>query len=72
MFVNRNQPVEGEWVRFSLNVRDDFATYWQAIPEGFQTIRLLFEVRWDAKERGSGAPRGDVYYDDLYIGDKRN
>lgn len=72
VFVNRDEPVEGEWVRFSLNVRDDFATYWQAIPEGFERLRLLFEVRWDSKVSGSGTPRGDVYYDDLYIGDKRN
>ncbi len=72
LFVNRNEPVEGEWIRFSLNVRDDFATYWQAIPEGFETLRLFFEVRWGAKDRGSGAPRGDVYNDDLYIGDQRD
>jgi hypothetical protein len=25
-------------------------------------------VRWDDKMAGQGAPRGNVYYDDLYIG----
>ena len=72
VFVNRDEPVQGDWVRFSLNIRDDFEAYWHMVPEGFEKLRLLFEVRWDSKDTGSGAPRGDVYYDDLYIGDRRN
>jgi len=69
VFVNRDEPVEGEWVEFSLNIREDFERLWDRVPEGFDKLRLLFEVRWDAKPGGDGAPRADVYYDDLYIGD---
>ncbi|MFQ5472603.1 MAG: hypothetical protein ACE5FA_06950 [Dehalococcoidia bacterium] len=69
VFVSRDEPVQGEWVEFRLNVREDFERLWDRVPEGFDRLRLLFEVRWDAKPAGDGAPRGDVYYDDLYIGE---
>jgi hypothetical protein len=68
VFVGGAEPVEGEWVPFSLDIRDDFTTYWGKAPQGFEKLRLFFEVRWDGKRAGSGAPRADVYYDDLYIG----
>jgi hypothetical protein len=71
VFVNGDEPVEGEWVPFSLSIRDDFEAYWGMAPEDFESMRLLFEVRWDAKSAGSGAPRADVYYDDLYLGERR-
>ena len=71
VFGTREEPVEGEWVPINLNVREDFEERWGMVPENFEKLRLLFEVRWDAKAAGGGAPRGDVYYDDLYIGDKR-
>jgi hypothetical protein len=71
VFLSREDPVIGEWTKFSANVREDFQRLWNAVPEDFESLRLLFEVRWDYKEAGSGAPRGDVYYDDLYIGDQR-
>jgi hypothetical protein len=70
-FLSREDPVIGEWVEFSVPLRDDFKRLWNAIPEDFSKLRLLFEVRWDDKREGSGAIRGDVYYDDLYIGDER-
>ena len=71
VFVNRDEPVEGEWVPFSLNVRDDFEELWGRVPEDTEKLRLLFEVRWDGKEAGDGTPRADVYYDTLYAGDSR-
>lgn len=71
VFVDREDPVVGEWVPFSLNVRDDFQRLWGRVPENFERLRLLFEVRWDGKQAGDGAPRADVYYDDLYAGDAR-
>ena len=68
VFVSEEEPVTGEWVPFELNVKDDFLELWEAVPENFEKLRLLFEVRWDNKVPGSGVPEGDVYYDDLYVG----
>jgi len=72
VFIDGDEPAEGEWVPFSLNVRADFEAYWEMVPEGFESLRLLFEVRWDDKQAGSGAPQADVYFDDLYIGSRRD
>jgi hypothetical protein len=67
VFLSREDPPLQEWVPFRLNVRDDFQRLWGAVPEGFEKIRVLFEVRYDGKARGE-APEADVYYDDLYFG----
>lgn len=69
VFVTRKDPVVGEWVPFEVHPRADFQKYWGRVPEGFSKLRLLFEVRWDGKRAGDGAPSADVYYDDLYAGD---
>lgn len=66
-FITRAEPVTGQWVKFETNVKADFERLWGAAPEDFEKIRILFEVRWDAKEAGSAA-EADVYYDDLYLG----
>lgn len=67
-FLTREDPAIGEWVHFSAPVRDDFQRLWNAVPEDFEKLRLLFEVRYDGKQSGN-LSRADVYYDDLYIGD---
>jgi len=67
-FLSREQPVEGEWIPFESNIRQDFLDYWGRVPEDFEKLRILFEVRWDGKTAGDGAPEADVYYDDLYVG----
>ena len=69
VFLSREDPVIGEWTHFSANVREDFQRLWGVVPEDFSKLALFFEVRWDGKTAGSGAPRADVYWDDLYIGD---
>jgi len=71
VFVNREEPVPGEWVPFEAHIRADFQRLWGNIPEGFDKLRLLFEVRWDGKTAGDGPAEADVYYDDLYIGPGR-
>jgi hypothetical protein len=68
VFLGRNEPVQGEWVGFRANVKEDFERLWKQVPEGYEKLRLLFEVRWDGKVAGDGAPNADVYYDDLYAG----
>lgn len=71
VFVDtREDPVQGEWVPFELEVKADFERLWGQAPEGFEKLRFLFEVRWDNKLPGVGAPEADVYYDDLYAGSK--
>jgi hypothetical protein len=68
VFINKAQPVTGQWVYFERNIRDDFKQLWGAVPTSWQKIRILFEARYDDKEAGSGEVKGDVYYDDLYVG----
>jgi hypothetical protein len=55
-------------VPFQANIREDFERLWGEAPEGYDKIRVLFEVRWDDKAAGDGAPQADVFYDDLYVG----
>lgn len=68
IYFSQEEPVQGQWVPFETNVKDDFQRYWGAVPENFDKIRILFEVRYDDKVKGDGAPRADVYYDGLYFG----
>jgi hypothetical protein len=67
VFLNTGEPRVGEWVYFERPIREDFRRFWNAVPEGFSSIRVLFEARYDDKQPGSqlGA---DVVYDDLYVG----
>ena len=68
VFISKDEPVQGEWVHFERNIKEDFQQLWGAAPQGFTKLRILFEVRYDDKVAGDGAPEADVYYDDLYIG----
>ena len=62
-------PVEGEWVFFELELAEAFREKWGMTPENFEYLRVLFEVRYDDR-RGEEFARGDVYFDDLYLGDE--
>ena len=66
-YISKDDPVEGTWVPFKVNVKQDFLDQWGAVPEGYERIRLLFEVRYDDKLAESPS-EADVYYDDLYFG----
>ena len=68
VFLGRDEPKQGEWVYFERNISQDFEELWGAVPEGFDKIRVLFEVRYDNKEAGPAPANADVYYDDLYMG----
>ena len=57
-----------QWVRFQANLSQDFSELWGAIPEGFELIRLVFEVRYEDKEPGSAPVQADVSFDDLFLG----
>lgn len=67
-FLSRHDPPIDEWVPFERNVAEDFEDLWGAIPQDFDYIRVLFEVRYDDKAVGEGPLGADVYYDDLYFG----
>ena len=68
VMVSEEQPPVGEWVHFERDVRQDFLELWGAVPEGFDRVRVLFEVRWDRRTPDDGLSSADVYYDDLYLG----
>ncbi len=67
IFLSREDPPLNRWVPFEVNVREDFQNLWGSAPEGYEKIRVLFEVRYDDKSQGE-TPEADVYYDDLYFG----
>lgn len=67
MFLRPADPPQGQWVPFKLNVADDFQRLWGAVPEQFEKVRLLFEVRFDDKAPDE-RPSADVYFDDLHVG----
>lgn len=70
IYLSEDQPVEGEWVQFERDVRQDFLDVWGTVPEGFEKIRVLFEVRYDDKLPDEDRIEGDVYYDDLFLGQR--
>ena len=72
LFVDRSEPVVGEWVRFEVNPRADFEREWGQVPRDYDRLILYLEVRY---EYPSGLPKADrppveaeVRWDDLYLG----
>lgn len=68
VFLGKEEPVDGDWVYFERNIREDFLNLWGEVPTGYEKLRILFEVRYDDKMVGEGPVEGDVYYDNLYYG----
>jgi hypothetical protein len=60
-------PTTDGWVYFERNIRQDFLDQWGSVPEGFSSIRILFESRYEEKPAGAEVA-ADVFYDDLYLG----
>ncbi len=58
-------------MEFEAQVGEDFQRLWGAVPQDYESIRLLFEVRYDDKAQGEGPLEADMYYDDLYSGPVR-
>ncbi len=63
-------PVQDEWVFFEFDLRDDFRTHWGIEPRDFESLRILFEVRYDGRTADEPPARARVYYDDLYLGEE--
>lgn len=68
VFVGTDEPATNTWVYFERNIRQDFLEQWGAVPEHFDKLRILFEVRYDDYEPLDDELEADVFYDDLYIG----
>jgi hypothetical protein len=68
VMVGTGDPETGRWVRFERNLRQDFLDLWGVIPENYDWIRFLYEVRWDERQESDPPGLADVYYDDLYAG----
>jgi hypothetical protein len=66
-FITKEEPTTGHWVYFERPVASDFEELWGAVPQGFDKLRILFEVRYDDKLAGTEG-KADVYFDDLYLG----
>ena len=71
VMLTQAAPVQGKWVSFERNIRDDFEELWGDVPKGYRQLALFFEVRWDDRQPTDGFSAADVYYDDLYIGPAR-
>jgi hypothetical protein len=67
VFIGKEEPAKGQWVHFQRPIAQDFQELWGAVPQGFEKLRILFEVRYDDKRAGAEG-KADVYYDDLYVG----
>lgn len=60
---------EGEWVHFDLNPRADFQRIWGVDPSDYAYIRVLYEVRYDGRDREyEPDAKAKVYWDGLYFG----
>ncbi|MCW5775549.1 MAG: hypothetical protein KIS87_03765 [Phycisphaeraceae bacterium] len=62
------EPLQDEWVFFEFNLREDFVKHWGIEPRDFESLRILFEVRYDDRKADEPRARARVYYDDLYLG----
>ncbi len=69
VYLTREQPVVGRWVRFERNLSADFLEYWGELPERFENVRVLFEVRYDNLDVAN-PPRihAVVHFDELFLG----
>ena len=70
VIAGERDPEVGMWVDFEFAVSEDFQRLWGVVPEGFESLRVLFEVRWDGRVEAELPARADVYYDDLYLGSR--
>lgn len=68
VFIDTDEPSLGEWIFFERPIAEDFKKLWGDVPREFDTIRILFEARYDGRLPSSPDASADVFYDDLYVG----
>lgn len=69
LFPGPLEMPQDRWVNFEFDLHGDFQAAWGIVPDGFAKLRLLFEARYDGWQPGHGEVSGDVFFDDLYLGD---
>lgn len=70
VFEGPREPKQGEWIHFEFFIRDDFERYWGAVPDEYATLRVFFEGRFDKRTKDDDVARANVYFDDLYLGNR--
>jgi hypothetical protein len=55
--------IQGKWIHFRTNLRDDFLKAWGWLPQQFEKIEFFFEVRYDEPLPPAAAVGADVYWD---------
>lgn len=68
VFLSRDPPELGEWVYFSYPVARAFERQWGVVPQTWESLEVLFEVRYDGKTPEQSPTGAQVYFDDLYLG----
>lgn len=69
VFAGPLEVPQDRWIAFEFDLHRDFEAYWGFVPDKFAKVRVLFEARYDGWQPGQGEVGGDVFYDDLYLGD---
>ncbi len=68
VFLSRDAPVMNRWTYFSYPIKQAFEERWGRVPERWDSIETIFEVRYDAKTEEQSPTGAQVYFDDLYMG----
>jgi hypothetical protein len=66
VFEGTAPPRLHEWTRFEVPLRRDVERLWAGPPAEYESLRVLFEARWDELP-ADGWARADVYFDDLFL-----
>ena len=61
-------PTTDEWVPFEFDIHQAMTEKWGSVPTNVSSIRVMFEARFDAIQPVKPI-RGNIYFDDLYLGD---
>ena len=70
VFAGPLEVPQDRWIPFEFDLTRDFFHHWGFVPEDFSKLRILFEARYDGWQLGQGEVSGDVFFDDLYLGDQ--
>jgi len=63
-------PKQSRWIYFEVPIKDEFLRHWGMVPTGYDKIDVFFEARYDTAPATGKKACADVYFDDLYIGDR--
>lgn len=69
VFLGPLEVPQDRWVDFTIDLPAAFQESWGFLPEGFASLRVLFEARYDQWQPDQGEVSGDVFFDDLYLGE---